>query len=52
MEENHLVSKSKVSYHRTDVNRQVKEAIRIRRRGGANNILNSRSKNLTVFFLV
>ena len=33
-----------VSYHRTALSRQVKEAIRIRRRGGASNILNSRSE--------
>ena len=33
-----------VSYHRTALNRQVKEAVRIRRRGGASSILNSRSE--------
>ena len=33
-----------VSYHRSALNRQVKEAVRIRRRGGASNILNSRSE--------
>ena len=29
-----------VSYHPTAIERQVKEAVRIRRRGGAGNILN------------
>ena len=33
-----------ISYHRTPLNRQIKEAIRIRRRGGATEILNSRSE--------
>ena len=33
-----------VSYHRTALNRQIKEAVRIRRRGGATNILNSKSE--------
>ena len=33
-----------VSYHRTALNRQVKEAVRIRRRGGASSILNSRAE--------
>ena len=33
-----------VSYHRSALNSQVKEAVRIRRRGGASNILNSRSE--------
>ena len=33
-----------VSYHRSALNRQGKEAVRIRRRGGASSILNSRSE--------
>ena len=33
-----------VSNHRSALNRQVKEAVRIRRRGGANNILNSKAE--------
>ena len=33
-----------VSSHKTALSRQVKEAVRIRRRGGANNILNSRAE--------
>ena len=33
-----------VSSHKTALNRQVKEAVRIRRRGGENNILNSRAE--------
>ena len=33
-----------VSTHRTALNRQIKEAVRIRRRGGAGIILNSRTE--------
>ena len=33
-----------VSSHRTALNRQIREAVRIRRRGGAGNILNSRAE--------
>ena len=33
-----------ISYHKTPLNRQIKEAIMIRRRGGATEILNSRSE--------
>ena len=33
-----------VSHHRTALNRQVREAIRIGRRGGAGRILNSKSE--------
>ena len=33
-----------VSYHKTALSRQVKEAVRIRRRGGAGAILNSKSE--------
>ena len=33
-----------VSSHRTALNRQIREAVRIRRRGGAANILNSKSE--------
>ena len=33
-----------VSYHRTALNRQIKEAVRIRRRGGASGILNSKAE--------
>ena len=33
-----------VSYHPTAIERQVKEAVRIRRRGGAGNILNSKAE--------
>ena len=32
-----------VSYHRTALGRQIREAVRIRRRGGENGILNSKS---------
>ena len=33
-----------VDYHRSALNRQIREAVRIRRRGGASQILNSRSE--------
>ena len=33
-----------VSSHRSSLNRQIREAVRIRRRGGAGNILNSRAE--------
>ena len=33
-----------ISTHKTALQRQIKEAVRIRRRGGAANILNSRSE--------
>ena len=33
-----------VSYHRTALNRQIKEAVRIRRRGGMGRILNSKAE--------
>ena len=33
-----------ISSHKTALSRQVKEAVRIRRRGGATNILNSRAE--------
>ena len=33
-----------VSYHRTALSRQIKEAVRIRRRGGASSILNSKAE--------
>ena len=33
-----------VSYHRSSLNRQVREAVRIRRRGGAGQILNSKAE--------
>ena len=33
-----------VSYHRSALSRQVKEAVRIKQRGGESNILNSRSE--------
>ena len=33
-----------VSSHRTALNRQIREAVRIRRRGGAASILNSKSE--------
>ena len=33
-----------ISSHRTALNRQIKEAVRIRRRGGAASILNSKSE--------
>ena len=33
-----------ISMHRTALNRQIKEAVRIRRRGGAASILNSKSE--------
>ena len=33
-----------VSYHRTALNRQIKEAVRIRRRGEASSILNSKAE--------
>ena len=33
-----------ISYHRTALGRQIKEAVHIRRRGGAHGILNSKSE--------